>query len=327
MLSSLYQLLRQVLVSFTCLIGLMNGLASAQQQEEQQQQNQQAQSGSLGGIYRLSFFEFDVLTFREGKDHVFYQMTGFRGFDGGSGARNLSVDWNYEKMLLMGGDIDGHEKVESEIEQILHSLPPFSIEYIVPFQLGFAESAISVMGGYTQTYLTDQSGKNPQKENNSAIYPLIRLRSHYYIFGGSVYLTGMPEPRSTDIFFGIGLMRVESTHRAGIRRASILGDASEPEPWESRYNLGGEAVTELSASHGTAFFQRAGIAVNGENYGFNLDFLFTGDTGVIDNPYADGIGPIPREDFKYVTYMSTDVPERVHLRGVLMRAAITYTFY
>ena len=159
MLSSLYQLLRQVLVSFTCLIGLMIGLASAQQQEEQQQQNQQAQSVSLGGIYRLSFFEFDVLTFREGKDHVFYQMTGFRGFDGGSGARNLSVDWNYEKMLLMGGDIDGHEKVESEIEQILHSLPPFSIEYIVPFQLGFAESAISVMGGYTQTYLTDQSGK------------------------------------------------------------------------------------------------------------------------------------------------------------------------
>jgi hypothetical protein len=327
MLSSLHQPLRQVLVSFTCLIGLMIGLASAQQQEEQQQQNQQAQSGSLGGIYRLGFFEFDVLTFREGKDHVFYQMTGFRGFDGGSGARNLSVDWNYEKMLLMGGDIDGHEKVESEVEQILHSLPPFSIEYIVPFQLGFAESAVSVMGGYTQTYLTDQSGKNPQKENNSAIYPLIRLRSHYYIFGGSVYLTGMPEPRSTDIFFGIGLMRVESTLRAGIRRASILGDASEPEPWESRYNLGGEAVTELSASQGTVFFQRAGIAVNGENYGFNLDFLFTGDTGVIDNPYADGIGPIPREDFKYVTYMSTDVPDRVHLRGVLMRAAITYTFY
>ncbi len=40
----------------------MIGLASAQQQEEQQQQNQQAQSGSLGGIYRLSFFEFDVLS-------------------------------------------------------------------------------------------------------------------------------------------------------------------------------------------------------------------------------------------------------------------------
>ena len=110
MLSSLYQLLRQVLVSFTCLIGLMIGLASAQQQEEQQPQNQQAQSGSLGGIYRLSFFEFSTLTFREGKDHVFYQMTGFRGFDGGSGARNLSIDWNYEKMLLLGGDEDGHEK-------------------------------------------------------------------------------------------------------------------------------------------------------------------------------------------------------------------------
>jgi len=323
MLSSLHQPLRQVLVSFTCLIGLMIGLASAQQQEEQQPQNQQAQSGSLGGIYRLSFFEFDVLTFREGKDHVFYQMTGFRGFDGGSGARNLSVDWNYEKMLLMGGDIDGHEKVESEVEQILHSLPPFSIEYIVPFQLGFAESAVSVMGGYTQTYLTDQSGKNPQKENNSAIYPLIRLRSHYYIFGGSVYLTGMPEPRSTDIFFGIGLMRVESTLRAGIRKTALLGD---PDIWGDTYGLGGEAVSELSASQGTSFFQRAGIAVNGENYGFNLDFLFTGEAEVIHNPFAGGMGPIPQEDFDSF-YMSTDVPERVHLRGVLMRAAITYTFY
>lgn len=322
MLSSLYQMLWQVLVSFTCLIGMMIGLASAQQQD-QQQQNQQAQPGSMGGIYRLSFFEFDVLTFREGKDHVFYQMTGFRGFDGGSGARNLSVDWNYEKMLLMGGDVDGHEKVESEVEQILHSLPPFSIEYIVPFQLGFAESAVSVMGGYTQTYLTDQSGKNPQKENNSAIYPLIRLRSHYYIFGGSVYLTGMPEPRSTDIFFGIGLMRIESTLRAGIRKTALLGD---PVIWGDTYGLGGEAVSELSASQGTAFFQRAGLAVNGENYGFNLDFLFTGEAEVIDNPFAGGMGPIPQEDFD-AFYMSTEVPERVHLRGVLMRAAITYTFY
>ncbi|MBT6728168.1 MAG: hypothetical protein HN867_08975 [Deltaproteobacteria bacterium] len=322
MLSSLYQMLWQVLVSFTCLIGMMIGLASAQQQD-QQQQNQQAQPGSMGGIYRLSFFEFDVLTFREGKDHVFYQMTGFRGFDGGSGARNLSVDWNYEKMLLMGGDVDGHEKVESEVEQILHSLPPFSIEYIVPFQLGFAESAVSVMGGYTQTYLTDQSGKNPQKENNSAIYPLIRLRSHYYIFGGSVYLTGMPEPRSTDIFFGIGVMRIESTLRAGIRKTALLGD---PVIWGDTYGLGGEAVSELSASQGTAFFQRAGLAVNGENYGFNLDFLFTGEAEVIDNPFAGGMGPIPQEDFD-AFYMSTEVPERVHLRGVLMRAAITYTFY
>ena len=322
MLSSLYQMLWQVLVSFTCLIGMMIGLASAQQQD-QQQQNQQAQPGSMGGIYRLSFFEFDVLTFREGKDHVFYQMTGFRGFDGGSGARNLSVDWNYEKMLLMGGDVDGHEKVESEVEQILHSLPPFSIEYIVPFQLGFAESAVSVMGGYTQTYLTDQSGKNPQKENNSAIYPLIRLRSHYYIFGGSVYLTGMPEPRSTDIFFGIGVMRIESTLRAGIRKTALLGD---PVIWGDTYGLGGEAVSELSASQGTAFFERAGLAVNGENYGFNLDFLFTGEAEVIDNPFAGGMGPIPQEDFD-AFYMSTEVPERVHLRGVLMRAAITYTFY
>ena len=323
MLSSLHQLLRQALVSFTCLIGLMIGLASAQQQEEQQQQNQQAQSGSLGGIYRLSFFEFSTLTFREGKDHVFYQMTKFKGFDGGSGARNLSIDWNYEKMFLLGGDEDGHEKVESQFEQILHSLPPFSLEYIVPLQLGFLDSAVSVMGGYTQTYLTDQSGKNPQKESNSAVYPLIRLRSHYYIFGGSVYLTGMPEPRGTDIFFGVGLMNVQSTLRAGIRVTTV-----DPEDWAD-YGLGGNGVTELSTSQGTVFFQRAGLAVNGENYGFNLDALFTGDTEVIDNPYADGIGPIPSEDYdlRVDSLVSNGIPDRVSLHGVLIRAAISYTFY
>jgi len=323
MLPSLYQMLRQVLVSLALLIVVMIGLASGQQQEEQQQQNQQAQPGSMGGIYRLSFFEFSTLTFREGKDHVFYQMTGFRGFDGGSGARNLSIDWNYEKMFLLGGDEDGHEKVESQFEQILHSLPPFSLEYIVPLQLGFLDSAVSVMGGYTQTYLTDQSGKNPQKESNSAVYPLIRLRSHYYIFGGSVYLTGMPEPRGTDIFFGFGLMNIQSTLRAGIRATTV-----DPEVWAD-YGLGGNGVTELSASQGTVFFQRAGLAVNGENYGFNLDALFTGDTEVIDNPYADGIGPIPREDFdlKVDSLVSNDIPDRVSLRGVLLRAAITYTFY
>ena len=323
MLPSLYQMLRQVLISLTLLIVVMIGLVSAQQQE-QQQQNQQAQPGSMGGIYRLSFFEFSTLTFREGKDHVFYQMTGFRGFDGGSGARNLSIDWNYEKMLLLGGDEDGHEKVESQFEQILHSLPPFSLEYIVPLQLGFLDSAVSVMGGYTQTYLTDQSGKNPQKESNSAVYPLIRLRSHYYIFGGSVYLTGMPEPRGTDIFFGFGLMNIQSTLRAGIRATTV-----DPVVWANSYGLGGNGVTELSASQGTVFFQRAGLAVNGENYGFNLDALFTGDTEVIDNPYADGIGPIPREDFdlKVDSLVSNDIPDRVSLRGVLLRAAITYTFY
>jgi len=324
MLPSLYQMLRQVLISLTLLIVVMIGLAFGQQQEEQQQQNQQAQPGSMGGIYRLSFFEFSTLTFREGKDHVFYQMTGFRGFDGGSGARNLSIDWNYEKMLLLGGDEDGHEKVESQFEQILHSLPPFSLEYIVPLQLGFLDSAVSVMGGYTQTYLTDQSGKNPQKESNSAVYPLIRLRSHYYIFGGSVYLTGMPEPRGTDIFFGFGLMNIQSTLRAGIRATTV-----DPVVWANSYGLGGNGVTELSASQGTVFFQRAGLAVNGENYGFNLDALFTGDTEVIDNPYADGIGPIPREDFdlKVDSLVSNDIPDRVSLRGVLLRAAITYTFY
>ena len=85
-------------------------------------------------------------------------------------------------------------------------------------------------------------------------------------------------------------------------------------------------MTELSASQGTVFYQRAGLAVNGENYGLSLDALFTGDTEVIDNPFAGGMGPIPQEDFDSF-YMSTDVPDRVHLRGVLMRAAITYTFY
>ena len=250
-------------------------------------------------------------------------MTKFKGFDGGSGARNLSIDWNYEKMFLLGGDEDGHEKVESQFEQILHSLPPFSLEYIVPLQLGFLDSAVSVMGGYTQTYLTDQSGKNPQKESNSAVYPLIRLRSHYYIFGGSVYLTGMPEPRGTDIFFGVGLMNVQSTLRAGIRVTTV-----DPEDWAD-YGLGGNGVTELSASQGTVFFQRAGLAVNGENYGFNLDALFTGDTEVIDNPYADGIGPIPREDYdlRVDSLVSNDIPDRVSLHGVLIRAAISYTFY
>ena len=50
---------------------------------------------------------------------------------------------------------------------------------------------------------------------------------------------------------------------------------------------------------------------------------------MIDNPYADGIGPIPREDFdEQVDFMSSDgLPDRVTLRGVLLRAAITYTFY
>ena len=83
----------------------------------------------------------------------------------------------------------------------------------------------------------------------------------------------------------------------------------------------------LSGKGGNGYELGYGLAVNGENYGLNLDALFTGDTEVIDNPYADGIGPISREDFSEIVYMSTNLPDRVHLRGVLLRAAITYTFY
>ena len=71
------------------------------------------------------------------------------------------------------------------------------------------------------------------------------------------------------------------------------------------------------------------MCIRDRNYGFNLDALFTGDTEVIDNPYADGIGPIPREDYdlRVDSLVSNGIPDRVSLHGVLIRAAISYTFY
>ena len=53
-------------------------------------------------------------------------------------------------------------------------------------------------------------------------------------------------------------------------------------------------------------------------------FSFTGEAEVIDNPLLVEWAQFLKK-ILIVLYV-TDVPERVHLRGVLM-TAITYTFY
>jgi hypothetical protein len=274
---------------------------------EAQQQGQPAL-----GIIRLSFFELNVQTFLSSAEHPFYQMTKFNGFEGGAGSRNLTLDWDYEKFLTLGGDEDGHEEIEDDVQRILHALPPFYLEYIIPTNMFVA---VSLMGGYTQTYLTDDEAGNPQKNSNTKVYPIIRLRSHYYMGGGNIYFTGMPEPGGTDIFFGVGAMVIQNTLRAGVRRTIFD-------------TLPAEEVTELSASGGTAFFRRLGLALNGQSYGFTLDFLFVDDSQVVDNPFSKGVGGVtPTEFLDAYGNLGSALPGKVSLEGALMRASATYTFF
>ena len=45
--------------------------------------------------------------------------------------------------------------------------------------------------------------------------PMLHMFTRYLFFTGTIYLIGPPQPGEVDLFWGIGLGRVESTYRWG----------------------------------------------------------------------------------------------------------------
>ena len=117
-----------------------------------------------------------------------------------------------------------------------------------------------------------------------------------------------------DFFIGIGLARVESTLKYGIRSNPNI---SEYAPITK---------TSLSGSTGSLPFRRVGIATGGESFGFMLEFLFTGKNEILDNPFYNN--KIIDSSIYESTYNDRGgpLPSKVGMSGGITRFALTYTF-
>ncbi len=276
----------------------------------------QAQDAPAGGgapIWRLGFFEFTQQTYRTDESHPFYQMTGNGRFKGGRGAIALNTLDNW---MLFAED-DGHKELDGIFGTILHSLPPFSLEYIAPTGL---LPSYGLMASYTNIWLTDARAKSPTTGADPAYStPLVRARSHFYMLSASLYPFGQPQPEGVDFFFGFGFARVETTMRTGY--------------YAMPYNYAGTSgvyvtsESRLDKSAGFMSFQRVGLTSSGQNFGFTLEFFLLDDSKVMANPFANAnLMTSADYDLAYNDRGSA-LPSSASMEGAVLRASWTYTFF
>ena len=183
-----------------------------------------APTGVRDAVWRIGFWEVLHQTFSDDDSHPFYQMTGTERFRAGSGffgttfldpgSTNLLPNVNYKNE-------DGHSGQDGILTNLfsniplLGAIPTFSLEYIQPTNYGIG---IGLGIAYTNIWLDDTqvrsatTGADPEYDT-----PILRLASHFYMLAASIHPLGVPKTDDLDIFFGIGLSRVESTLKSGIR--------------------------------------------------------------------------------------------------------------
>jgi hypothetical protein len=140
------------------------------------------------------------------------------------------------------------------------------------------------------------------------------MASHFYMFSASIHPFGVPKTDDLDVFIGFGLSRVESTLKSGIQKnPTILEYAATTQ-------------TQLSSSVGTLPFRRIGIASGGDSFGFMLEFLFPGNSEIIDNPFA--VSTIIDSTIYDSTYNDRGdaLPSKVGMPGGITRVSWTYSF-
>ena len=283
---------------------------------------------SGGTVFRLGMWEMLHQTFWTEEDHPYYQMTGSNRFRGGKGYQGvpsfdvtdvyfpdgLSANVNEKRYF----DGDGHSQVDSSVGKLMDKLPTFSLEYIVPTDYLVAAG---VSFHYTSIWLNDTkiraatTGPDPSWDT-----PLLRTFTRFFFLTGNLYLNGPPRPGEVDYFWGMGIGRVESTYRWGIR--------SNPEIIYDYPNESLNDQSEFKFSSGYLFpVQRFGLASAGENFGFMLEFFRIPEDLVYDNPFRDQTF-ISKEAYN-ATYndRGSILPERASMRGMITRATWTYSFW
>ena len=274
-----------------------------------------------GAVWRIGFWEILHQTFSSDEDHPFYKMTGTSRFKGGEGFFGFTfLDPGTNGLIpnVQNKNDDGHEIVDGSLTKLFsyiplfNGLPPFSVEHILPTELNVA---VGLCFTHTNIWLDDEqaraatSGADP-----SYATPLIRMASHFYMFSATLHPFGVPSPDDIDIFFGFGFSRVESTIRYGIRTNPAIVDYAP------------STQTDLSGSTGTMPLRRMGIASGGDNFGFMLEFLFTGKSEILDNPFArDTIIDSTIYDATY-NNLGESLPSKVGMPGGITRLSWTYSF-
>ena len=253
--------------------------------------------------------------------HPFFLMTGTDRFKAGQGYFGVTfLDFDESALLpnISKKNEDGQSskdgfftKLFSKIP-IFQGLPSFSLECILPTDYLVA---IGLSFAYTNIWLSDEEAR-AATTGSDPIYatPLLRMMSNFYMFAGSIHPFGVPKTDDIDLFIGFGLSRVETTLRYGIRANPSISD----------YAL--VTKSEINASTGTLPFRRIGIASGGESFGFMLEFLMTGKTAIIDNPfYYNTIIDSSVYDSIYNDANKT-LPSKVGIPGGLTRFSWTYSF-
>ena len=280
-----------------------------------------AQTGVRDAVWRIGFWEVLQQTFSDDDSHPFYQMTGTDRFRGGKGFFGPTfLDPGSSNFIpnVYNKNEDGHAGQDGTLTKLfsniplLNGLPTFSLEYIQPTDYVVG---IGLCFAYTNIWLDDKqvraatSGADPDYAT-----PLLRMASHFYMFSASIHPFGVPKTDDLDIFFGLGLSRVESTLKSGIRENPTI------------YEYTATTQTRLSSSAGTLPFRRIGIASGGDSFGFMLEFLFPGNSEIIDNPFATNT--IIDSTIYDSTYNDRGdaLPSKVGMPGGITRVSWTYSF-
>ncbi|MGK5094492.1 hypothetical protein WDW89_21070 [Deltaproteobacteria bacterium TL4] len=259
-----------------------------------------ASSAAPGGAFwRVAFYEVLAQRFLQ---HPFYRMTGNWRFKEGAGSLNSSQD--NIRLLSTEQDLDRHDQVESDLQRLTHSLPVGSVEYITPTNLIFI-TGVSVMAGYTNTWLMDNVAKITKNDPISST-PIIRLRSHFFYSAVSVYLFSPPQADTIDFYYGLGYTYVESTLRTGFRRRG------------TRLPIPTSTVEELNAyvAEKPLFLKRIGMASSGENFGFSFETIILDNTPILENPFYDS--PLIK---------TRPLDKKINIGGILLRATVIYSFW
>ncbi len=246
-------------------------------------------TGTNEPFFRLGFYEWTAQRFSG--NHPFYQMTGNQFFKDGNTSLNSTQD---NTGLFIGGS-ENHEEGSSVFLKIAHGLPPFSLEYVIPTDLGLI-TGNSFQFYYTNTWLTDQTA-HTGAESVSDI-PIIELRSHYYIFTYNLYWVVPPGPNQTEIFYGIGAVHIESTIRNGLRGHGTIFPES---------NL---SIRDLDRSNAPQplLVQRVGMITSADNFGLTFELYLIGAGKAFENP-------LHNERLMPTRSLSSDI----ELQGLILR--------
>jgi len=277
--------------------------------------------GKKEAVWRLGFWEVLHQTFSDDLSHPFYEMTGTNRFKAGKGFFGTTfVDIGGGNILpnVYEKNQDGHisedgflTKIFSKVP-VINGIPTFSLEYILPTDF-FAGIGLCI--AYTNIWLEDETARAATSGGDpNYATPLIRMASHFYMLSAAIHPFGVPRTDDFDIFLGVGIARVESTLRYGIRANPNISDYAST------------TKTEINGSVGSLPFRRMGISTGGESFGFLLEFLFTGKDEIIDNPFFSDT--VIDATIYEVTYndRGKSLPSKVGLSGGLTRFAWTYSF-